>query len=247
MLYIVATPIGNLGDMTPRAVQCLRESSVIACEDTRRTRVLLTHFQIPAPATLLSYREGNEERVGAQIVELARQGQIVSLCSDGGYPGISDPGYRLARLAVEQGIEMAVIPGASAVDIALIRSGLPTSSYTFKGFPPRKHGQLVRFFAEEKDLPHTLIVYESPFRVGACLAGALEALGDREVSVCVELTKKFERVTRGYLADLAKQFDGQTVKGEVTIVIAGNHPKFRRGDIPQALPGPLDEQDAGDM
>jgi 16S rRNA (cytidine1402-2'-O)-methyltransferase len=241
MLYILATPIGNLSDLSPRAVQCLREASVMACEDTRRTRILLSHFQIPAPPHMLSYREGNEEQAGARIVEFLREGHTVALCSDGGYPGISDPGYRLTRRVVEAGLPVCVIPGPSAVEVALVVSGLSTSSFTFKGFPPRKHGPLVRFFAEEKDLPHTLVLFESPFRVGACLAGALEALGDREAAVCMELTKKFERVSRGYLADLAKQFEGQSVKGEVTIVIAGNHPKFCRSS-PSAPEAPAADE-----
>ena len=159
-------------------------------------------------------------------MRLVEEGRRVVLCSDGGYPGISDPGYRLVSLAAERGIEYQVIPGASAVDVALLMSGLPTSSFTFKGYPPRRPGVLRRFFEEEKDMSHTLIIFESPFRVGATLSVALEVLGDRRAAVCIELTKKFERVRRGFLGQLCQEFCGAKIKGEVTIVIAGNNPKF---------------------
>jgi 16S rRNA (cytidine1402-2'-O)-methyltransferase len=128
--------------------------------------------------------------------------------------------------AVELGLDFRVVPGASAVDVALLASGLSSSSYTFKGYPPRKPGQLRRFFEEEKDMPHTLIIFESPFRTGQTLQAAFEVLGDRRAAVCVELTKKFEKTSRGFLSELCSQFAGVKVKGEVTIVIAGNNPKF---------------------
>ncbi len=227
MLHVVATPIGNLGDLTPRALEALRTADLIACEDTRRTWALLTAHQLPRPE-MLSYRQGNEERAGEQLVAAVRAGRQVVLCSDGGYPGISDPGYRLLRRAAQEGVPFDVLPGASAVDVALLLSGLPTSSYTFKGFPPRRPGVLRRFFADEREAPHTLVVFESPFRVGATLQAALEALGDREAAVCVELTKQHERVSRGFLSALVAQFVGKTVKGEVTLVIAGANPKFAR-------------------
>lgn len=228
MLYVVATPIGNLSDMTRRGVDALKAADVIACEDTRRTRILLQHFDIPRPAEVLSYREGNEQRTGERLLRALQDGYTVALCSDGGMPGISDPGYRLVALAVEHDLELEVIPGASAVPVALVASGLSTSSYTFKGFPPRKPGALRRFFETDRDLPHTMVVFESPFRVGKSLAAALEVLGDRRAAVCIELTKKFERIARGYLSDLAAQFADARIKGEVTLVIAGNNPKFAR-------------------
>lgn len=226
MLYIVATPIGNLDDISPRALQALKDAEVIACEDTRRTRILLSHYGIPRPSFFISYRQGAEQKTGEYLMRFLEEGRKVALCSDGGYPGISDPGYRLISMATERGVELQVIPGASAVDVALLISGLSTSSYTFKGFPPRRPGVLRRFFAEEKNLPHTLIIFESPFRIGATLAAALEVLGDRRAAVCIELTKKFERVMRGFLKDLHLQFAGAKIKGEVTIVIAGDNPKF---------------------
>jgi 16S rRNA (cytidine1402-2'-O)-methyltransferase len=228
MLYIVATPIGNLDDMSPRAVQVLRKADVIACEDTRRTRALLSHFDIPRPATLLSYREGNERSAGRRLAGFLRDGLRVALCSDSGYPGISDPGYRLTRLAIEKGFDVQVVPGASAVVPALVASGLPTSSYTFKGYAPRKPGAARRFFEAEQDMPHTLVVFESPFRVAKTLQAAYDGLGNRQAAVCIELTKKFERIARGCLEELVLQFADKPIKGEVTIVIAGNNPKFRQ-------------------
>ena len=227
MLHVVATPIGNLADLSPRALDALKTAELIACEDTRRTWALLSAFNIPRPE-MISYRQGNEERIGDRIVEALNAGRAVALCSDGGYPGISDPGYRLIRRAAKENIAFDIIPGASAVDVALLSSGLSTSSYTFKGFPPRKPGALRRFFEEEKEQPHTLVCFESPFRIAPSLKAALEVLGDREAAVCIELTKAHERIQRGYLSALIPLFDGKSVKGEVALVIAGANPKFAR-------------------
>jgi len=227
MLHIVATPIGNLADLSPRALDALKTADLIACEDTRRTWGLLSAFNIPRPE-MISYRQGNEERTGDIIFQALQAGRAVALCSDGGYPGISDPGYRLIRRAAKEKVAFDIIPGASAVDIALLSSGLSTSSFTFKGFPPRRPGALRRFFEEEKALPHTLVCFESPFRIAPSLKAALEILGDREAAVCIELTKAHERVVRGFLSELIPQFDGKTVKGEVAFVIAGDNPKFAR-------------------
>lgn len=227
MLHVVATPIGNLADLSPRALEALKTADLIACEDTRRTWALLSAFNIPRPE-MISYRQGNEERTGDRIVQALAAGRTVALCSDGGYPGISDPGYRLIRRAAQEKIPFDVLPGASAVDLALLNSGLSTSSYTFKGFPPRKPGALRRFFEEEKELPHTLVCFESPFRVAPSLKAALDVLGDREAAVCIELTKAHERIHRGYLSALIPLFDGKPVKGEVAFVVAGANPKFAR-------------------
>lgn len=227
MLHVVATPIGNLGDISARALECLKSAGMIACEDTRRTWQLLTHFGIPRPE-MISYRQGNEERVAETVIAAVNAGRDVALCSDGGYPGISDPGYRLIRRCAAERVPYDVIPGASAVNVALLMSGLSTSSFTFKGFPPRGPGAIRNWFAEEKDHDHTLICYESPFRVGATLAAAYEVLGDREAAVCIELTKMHERVARGYLKDLAEEFKDAKVKGEVALVFAGANPKFTR-------------------
>ena len=230
MLRVVATPIGNLGDISPRALEALRNAGAIACEDTRRTWQLLSHFGIPRPREMFSYRQGTEGRVTERVTELLRNGVDVVLCSDGGYPGISDPGYRLVRTCAKEGLAFEVIPGACAVEVALLSSGLSTSSYTFRGFPPRGPGALRNWFAEDADKEHTLICYESPYRISATLSAALEVLGDREAAVCVELTKVYERVSRGYLSDLVKKFASAKVKGEVALVIAGCNPKFSRQD-----------------
>ena len=228
MLHVIATPIGNLGDLSPRAAEAFRSAAVIACEDTRRTWQLLTHFGIPRPPEMFSYRQGNEERITERVLADLAAGREVALCSDGGYPAISDPGYRLVRACAQRGVKYEVIPGASAVNVALIMSGLPTSSFTFRGFPPRGPGALRNWFAEDRDKEHTLICYESPFRIAATLEAALDALGDREAAVCIELTKLHERVSRGYLSDLVKEYADAKVKGEVALVIAGNNPKFMR-------------------
>lgn len=227
-LYVVATPIGNLEDMSHRATRVLGEAGVIACEDTRKTRVLLDRYGIRPRARMLSYHAHNETQAGRKILKILSQGQDVALCSNAGYPGISDPGFRIITAALEQGRRLEVIPGAGAVQPALLSSGLPTSSYTFKGFAPRKPGPMRRFLEMDSALPHTLILYESPHRVGSLLRMALSVLGDRRAAVCVELTKKFESVHRGWLADLAEEFADRKVRGEVTIVIAGNHPKLVR-------------------
>lgn len=224
-LYVVATPLGNLGDASPRVRAVLAAAPVIACEDTRRTWQLLSALGIPRPE-LFSYRQGNEEGVSRRIVGLVRAGTPVALCSDGGYPGISDPGYRVIRAFAGEGLPFTVVPGPCCVELALLLSGLPTSSYTFKGFPPRKAGALRRFFEEERAAAHTLVCLESPFRIGASLRAALGALGNREAAVCLEMTKAHERVCRGTLARLAEAFAGKPPKGEVTFVIAGANPKF---------------------
>lgn len=227
MLHVVATPIGNLADMTPRALEALRRADLIACEDTRRTWQLLTHFGIPRPE-MVSYRQGNEERVAERIISAVAGGREVALCSDGGYPAISDPGYRVIREFAKRSLPYDVLPGASAVNVALLMSGLSTSSWTFRGFPPRGPGALRNWFAEDADKEHTLICFESPFRIGATLEAALDALGDREAAVCIELTKAHERVSRGYLSDLAAEYRDKKVKGEVALVIAGANAKFAR-------------------
>ncbi len=227
MLHVIATPIGNLADLTPRALGALKAASLIACEDTRRTWQLLTHFEIPRPE-MISYRQGNEDRIAERVIAAVKSGAEVALCSDGGYPGISDPGYRLIRACAQENVPYDVIPGASAVDVSLLMSGLSTSSFTFRGFPPRGPGALRNWFAEDKDKEHTLICYESPFRIAATLEAALDALGDREAAVCIELTKLHERVSRGYLSDLVAEYRDAKVKGEVALVIAGNNPKFTR-------------------
>lgn len=226
-LKIVATPVGNLGDLSQRAIEAFRAASLVACEDTRRTWQLLAHIGVPRPE-MISYRQGNEERAGKAVVAAVLAGRETVLCSDGGYPGISDPGYRLMRECAKQGLDYEVVPGACAADIALLASALPTSSYTFRGFPPRGPGAIRNWFAQDAALPHTSILYESPYRTAATLKAALDVLGDREAAVCIELTKLHERVRRGWLSDLAAEFEARPPKGEVAIVIAGANEKFMR-------------------
>lgn len=225
-LYVIATPIGNLEDLTFRAHRVLGELDALACEDTRQTRRIFERYEIKSPRTIFAYHEHNEETGAKRILGLLNEGCTVGICSDGGYPGISDPGYRAIAAASETDHEIIVLPGASAVPTALLASGLSTSSYTFKGFSPRKSGARQRFLAAEANLPHTLVLFESPFRIGKLLADAHIALGNRRAAVCVEMTKKFERIHRGFLADLAETFADKKVKGEITVVIAGNNPKF---------------------
>jgi 16S rRNA (cytidine1402-2'-O)-methyltransferase len=226
-LFVIGTPIGNLEDLTLRALRVLGEVDALACEDTRRTRRIFERHSVPSPRFIFSYHEHNEERATRKIIELLGEGLSVGLCTNAGMPAISDPGYDAISQAVEAGFRVEVIPGPSAVETALVVSGLPASSYVFKGFPPRKPGPRKRALEIERDLPHTLVFFESPHRIGKLLADALEVLGDRKAAVCVELTKMFEQVDRAYLSELASRYADVEVKGEVTVVIAGNHPKFR--------------------
>ena len=228
-LYVVATPLGNLADLSDRVRATLAAAPVIACEDTRRTWQLLSALEIPRPE-MFSYRQGNEEQVTQRIVGFVRSGVPVALCSDGGYPGISDPGYRVLRTFATEGLPYTVLPGPCSVELALLLSGLPTSSYTFKGFPPRKAGALRKFFEQERDLPHTLVCLESPFRLAASLKAAREVFGERECAVCLEMTKVHERVLRGTLSEVIDLLIAHPPKGEATYVIAGANPKFDHSD-----------------
>ncbi len=230
VLYIIATPIGNLEDMTYRAIRVLRECPVLACEDTRLTRKVYSRYEIPLPRIFFSYHEHNEEQAGRKILQLLAEGKNIALCTDAGTPCISDPGYRVIAAALQQGYQVEVIPGASAVTTALPVSGLPPSSFTFKGFPPRKKGPLRKFLEMEKESSHTLIFFESPHRLAALLSEALEIFGNRSAVVCIDLTKLHEEIRRGYLAELVPFFnerkDKNKNKGEITVIIAGNNPKF---------------------
>ncbi|MHC4252483.1 MAG: 16S rRNA (cytidine(1402)-2'-O)-methyltransferase [Planctomycetota bacterium] len=227
-LYVIATPIGNLEDATYRAVRVLGEVDALACEDTRRTRVLLERHDVPRPKTVFSYHEHNEEQAARRVVELLDNDAKVGLVTNAGYPGVSDPGYRAISSAIDAGHEVVALPGAGAVETALAASGLPAVSFTFKGFPPKKPGKRKKWLELDAALPHTLVFYESPQRTATLLADALAVYGDRRAAVCVELTKKFERVARGWLADLARDFAEAKIKGEVTVVIAGANEKFIR-------------------
>jgi 16S rRNA (cytidine1402-2'-O)-methyltransferase len=220
-LYVVATPIGNLDDISRRALHVLSHADALACEDTRITRKIYTRYGLPSPRTFFSCHEHNEAQVVPRITGLIRSGKSVALCSDGGYPGISDPGYRVMRACYTEGLPVFALPGPSAVHTALVLSGLPTSSYTFKGFPPRKAGARRRFLEVDKGSPHTLVFFESPYRLLTFLEDALAVLGNRSTAVCFELTKKHERVERGRLRDLLEILRKQVIRGEITVVIEG--------------------------
>jgi 16S rRNA (cytidine1402-2'-O)-methyltransferase len=218
MLYLVATPIGNLSDISQRALETLRQADYIASEDTRKTGRLLAHFDIKKPQ--ISFHEHNERRVVGRIMSLIAQRKTVALVTSAGTPGICDPGFTLVRAALEAGVEVTMIPGPTALVVALVLSGLPTHSFTFRGFAPRKPGQRQRSLAVDKDSPHTLIFYESPHRLRAFLADALEVFGDRRAALAKELTKLFESVRRGALSELLAGLE-EKPKGEYVIVIEG--------------------------
>jgi 16S rRNA (cytidine1402-2'-O)-methyltransferase len=220
-LVVCPTPIGNLEDITLRALRVLAAVDALACEDTRRTRALLTHHGIKTPSTLFSLHEHNEARALGGVLALLDRGVDVALCSDAGVPLVNDPGYPTVREVIGRGHPVEAVPGPSAVLAALIVSGLPVSSFTFKGFPPRKPGPRKRFLEVDRQSPHTLIFYESPYRVAALLKDALEVYGDREAAVANDLTKLFEKVERGPISALLECEIVKKPKGEYIVVIAG--------------------------
>ena len=219
MLYLVATPIGNLGDITYRAVEILKNVDLIASEDSRKSSILLNHYDISKPQIALN--NFNERKVVPKLVERLERGETIALITSAGTPGISDPGYLLVHAAVEAGIAVEVIPGPSAVITALTLADLPLHSFTFKGFPPNKEGPRKRFIAMDAQNPHTLVFYESPYRLVAFLKNALEVLGDRRAVVANDLTKKFERILRGKLSEIIPTIENSPIKGEFVICIAG--------------------------
>jgi 16S rRNA (cytidine1402-2'-O)-methyltransferase len=222
-LYIVATPIGNLEDITLRAIRVLKEVSIIAAEDTRRTRKLLGAYQISTPMTSLYDRI--EDRKSSVLISKMNEGMDVAIVSDAGTPGISDPGYVLVSKAIAEGIEIIPVPGASAVVTALSVSGLPMDSFAFYGFLPSRSGRRKQFLSTLMDEAKTLVFYESPKRLIESLRDIGEVLGDRNVVVLREMTKVFEEIMRGTVGEVINQLQGRVVKGEVTLVIG------RRGKI----------------
>lgn len=217
-LYIVATPIGNLEDISPRALRILREVSLIAAEDTRQTGKLLSHFDIHTPTT--SYFEHN--KLNKLDVILNRlETEDVALVSDGGFPGISDPGYELVRAAIARGITLTPIPGPSALLAALVVSGFATDAFVFIGFLPRKSGDRARLLAANAADARTLLCLESPHRLIESLQDIQRELGNRRIAVCRELTKLYEEIFRGTLAESITHFSASEVRGEITLVIEG--------------------------
>jgi 16S rRNA (cytidine1402-2'-O)-methyltransferase len=219
MLYLVATPIGNLNDITLRALDTLRQVDVIASEDTRKTGLLLKHFSITKPQ--IAFHEHNEQRAGERIEALLMEGKSVAVVTNAGTPGISDPGFTLVRRAIHAQVDVTMIPGPTAFVMALVLSGLPVHSFTFRGFPPRKSVGRCKFMAIDKDSPHTLIFYESPYRLEGFLQDAINTYGDREAAIANDLTKMFEQVQRGTLSSLLEAVSKAKPRGEYIIVIAG--------------------------
>lgn len=219
MLYLVSTPIGNLSDISQRALETLRKVDYVVSEDTRKTGMLLKHFNIKKPQ--ISFREDNEERALPKLLALLDEGKSIALVTDAGTPGISDPGFLLVRSVLEAGLPLTSIPGPTALIPALILSGLPVHSFTFRGFPPRKTGARRRFLAVDAQSPHTLIFYESPYRLQTFLDDALDVYGDRRAAVANDLTKMFETMYRGRLGDLVQRFKTEPIRGEYVVVIEG--------------------------
>jgi 16S rRNA (cytidine1402-2'-O)-methyltransferase len=219
MLYLIGTPIGNLGDISHRALETLRQVDLVASEDTRKTGLLLKHFDIKKPQ--VSFYEHNEAASGERVMERLRAGQSVAVVTNAGMPGISDPGFSLVRKALAEDIPVTVIPGPTAFVMAVVLSGLPTHSFTFRGFLPRKSAGRRKAFAADRESPYTLIYYESPYRLKAALAEALEVLGDRQAAVANDLTKMFERVDRGKLSELLRLSESTELRGEYVLVVAG--------------------------
>lgn len=216
---LVATPIGNLSDLSSRARDALATADLIACEDTRRTGRLLAHLELKRP--MLSVHEHNEAGRVSQVIERLDRGETVALVSDAGTPLVSDPGYRLVKATIDHHHEVQALPGPAAFLTALVVSGLAPHPFTFAGFPPPKTGKRRKFLAEYAQLPHTLILYESPHRISRTLQDALEVLGDRPASLSRELTKLHEETLRGTLAALVAE-DGKRAgwKGELVLTIA---------------------------
>ena len=218
-LYLVPTPIGNLEDITLRAIRILKEVRLILAEDTRTTSTLLHKYEIKTP--VIPYHQHNEHHLTPQLADRIANGEDIAIVTDAGTPGISDPGFLLVRACVAQGVEVECLPGATAFVPALVNSGIPCNSFCFEGFLPPKKGRNKKF-EELKSEPRTMIFYESPFRLIKTLEQLSEALGaDRKASVSRELSKIHEETARGSLAELVEHFKSKTIKGEIVIIVAG--------------------------
>jgi 16S rRNA (cytidine1402-2'-O)-methyltransferase len=218
VLYVVGTPIGNLEDITLRALRLLKEADLIACEDTRQSRKLLDHYAISKP--LVSYHEHNEQQRAQELLQRLAEGKNIALISDAGMPGISDPGYRVVKLAVERGIPVIPVPGPSAVITALAASGLATDEFGFRGFLPAKAGQRRTALEELRSILHTVIMYEAPHRIVEALEDVVQVLGPkRPVVVARELTKMHEEFIRGTAEEVLHILRGREVRGEITLLI----------------------------
>jgi len=241
MLYLVATPIGNMEDITLRALQTLRSVDIIASEDTRHTGMLLKRHEISKPQ--IAFHEHNEDRAGARILEMLEAGKSIAVVTDAGTPGIADPGYSIVQKAIAAGHAFTMIPGATGLIMAVVLSGLPLHSFTFRGFPPRKPGPRKRFFEVDNESPHTLVFYESPYRLEAFFKDALEVYGDRKAALANDLTKMFEKVERGTLSELLAIATAKPAKGEFIIVIEGE--RGRGGEKETGREGDGERQETG--
>ena len=219
-LYLVSTPIGNLEDITLRALRVLKEVDLIACEDTRHTRRLLDHFGISKPT--ISYHEHNEQKRAAELAERLSRGESIALVTDAGTPGISDPAYRIVTAAIERGVTVSPVPGATAMIAGLVASGAPTDSFLFAGFLPHKKQARRARLEGLKSERATLIFYETPHRIREALLDVREILGDRRAAIARELTKLHEQFIRGAVSEIIAHFDANEPRGEMTLVIAGN-------------------------
>lgn len=219
ILYVVPTPIGNLKDITLRALEALEAADLVAAEDTRQSLKLLNHFSIKKP--LVSYHKFNEQNKSGSIIELLKEGKNIALVSDAGTPGISDPGSIIIKKCIEEGVEFVVLPGATAVTTALVYSGLDTERFAFLGFFPRETKDRKKLIKEIEGRSDTLIMYEAPHRLLETLGYLSEALGNRDVAVCRELTKLHEEIFRGTFQEAADHFGSKQIKGEIVLVIRG--------------------------
>lgn len=219
ILYIIPTPIGNLEDMTFRAIRILKEAHLIAAEDTRNTKKLLNYFEISTPLT--SYHDHNKESSGRYLIEKLKQGQNIALVSDAGMPAISDPGYELVESAIEEGIPVVPLPGANAAITALVASGIKPQPFYFYGFLPRKKKERDEELNELKKLSSTIIFYEAPHRLKETVLAIYESFGDRKVTLCRELTKKYEEFARGHLSQIIQWLEENEPRGEYCIIIEG--------------------------
>jgi 16S rRNA (cytidine1402-2'-O)-methyltransferase len=232
-LVLAGAPIGQAGDVSPRLREALETADVVAAEDTRRLRRLVSDLGAEIRGRVVSYYDANEIARAAELLQVLQEGKTVLIITDAGMPGVSDPGYRLTHLAVEAGIRVTSLPGPSAVTTALAVSGLPSDRFCFEGFPPRKPGERARKLAALAEEERTMVFFEAPHRLQVALAAMAEAFGaDRRAAVCRELTKTYEEVRRGGLGELAEWAAGG-VKGEITVVVAGY--------VPQALPPVIED------
>ncbi|MFG6195022.1 16S rRNA (cytidine(1402)-2'-O)-methyltransferase [Nonomuraea sp. JJY05] len=234
-LVLAGAPIGQAGDVSPRLRELLRSADVVAAEDTRRLRRLATELDVEIEGRVVSYYDQNEVARAKELLETLKEGRTVVVITDAGMPGVSDPGYRLTRLAVDEGITVTALPGPSAVTTALAVSGLASDRFCFEGFPPRKPGERARRLAALAGEERTMVFFESPRRLASSLEAMAEAFGpDRQAAVCRELTKTYEEVRRGGLGELA-EWAAKDVKGEITLVVAGYAPGEGEPDLDELV------------